>query len=273
VRKTRPARKRAAPLRKGKLKVDATRLALAALERIKGALRRKGHGDQLGAPVTMRELAARASYLGVSLPPSYTATVRAASRIGGPERLLSAAEMRAAFDDVISPRASRPDAERLAPFAKLGERSFACFDRAESSDTGELGVAEWVEGAIRGGASHFGEWLDAALASAVTFSDEGTWRTLWRESAAKARAGEIAPADAGRIQELIKVRRADLHAEATALDPEDSWALKVGDLTGEPEAADALGELEGLRQAGTVDPARAARVRAAILARFPGVAA
>ena len=132
---------------------------------------------------------------------------------------------------------------------------------------GEVVGTEIADGEI------VGEWLDAALASAVTFSDEGTWRTLWRESAAKARAGEIAPADAGRIQELIKVRRADLHAEATALDPEDSWALKVGDLTGEPEAADALGELEGLRQAGTVDPARAARVRAAILARFPGVAA
>ncbi len=161
MRKTRPVRpkKRPAP-RKGKLTVDATRLALAALERIKAALRRKGHGDQLGPPATMRELAARASYLGVTLPPSYSATLRSACRIGGPERLLNAAEMRAAFDDVISPRASKPDAERLAPFAKLGEQSFACFDRAEVSDAGELSVAEWVEGAVRGGASHFGEWLD-----------------------------------------------------------------------------------------------------------------
>jgi hypothetical protein len=161
LRKTRPVRPRKRPApHKGKLKVDATRLALAALERIKTSLRRKGHGDQLGPPATMRELAARASYLGVTLPPSYSAMLRVACRIGEPERLLNAAEMRAAFDDVISPRASRPDAERLAPFAKLGERSFACFDRAEVSDTGELSVAEWSDGAIRGGASHFGEWLD-----------------------------------------------------------------------------------------------------------------
>ena len=84
----------------------------------------------------MRELAARASYLGVSLPPSYSATVRAASRIGAPEKLLNAAEMRSAFDEIISPRSSRPDAERLAPFAKLGERHFVCFDRSEPADTG-----------------------------------------------------------------------------------------------------------------------------------------
>ncbi len=128
----------------------------------------------------MRELAARASYVGVSLPPSYTATVRVASKIGGPEKLLTAAEMRAAFDDVIAPRASRPDAERLAPFAKTGDRAYACFDRSEVGSTGfthathathsthatpanagELAVVEWVEGAVRGGAMHFGEWLDA----------------------------------------------------------------------------------------------------------------
>ena len=165
MRKTRPARKRAAPVRKGKLTVDATRLALAALERIRSALRRKGQADQLGPPATMRELAARASYLGVSLPPSYTATVRAACRIGGPELLLDAAEMRAAFDSIISPRASQPDAERLAPFAKMGEGGFACFDRsgpaAGLGSLGELAVSEWVDGAIRGGARHFGEWLDA----------------------------------------------------------------------------------------------------------------
>jgi hypothetical protein len=166
LRKTRPAgaRKRAVPVRpvrKGKLTVDATRLAIAALERIRSALRRKGQAEQLGPPATMRELAARASYLGVSLPPSYSATVRAASKIGAPEQLLSAAEMRAAFDQIISPRSSRPDAERLAPFAKLGERAFACFDRSEPEHNGELAVVEWVEGTLHGRARNFGEWLDA----------------------------------------------------------------------------------------------------------------
>jgi hypothetical protein len=168
LRKTRPAgaRKRVhVRPRKGKLTVDATRLATAALERIRSALRRKGQAEQLGPPATMRELAGRASYLGVSLPPSYSATVRAASRIGVPEKLLSAAEMRTAFDEVISPRSSQPDAERLAPFAKIADRHFACFDRAEVSPTGELAVAEWIEGTIHPHSRNFGEWLDAVADS------------------------------------------------------------------------------------------------------------
>jgi hypothetical protein len=162
VRKERPVRpkKRSTQLRKGKLTVDATRLALAALERIRAAQVKKGHGDRIGPPVTMRELAARASNLGVTLPPSYAATVRVASRIGDPERLLTAAEMRAAHDDVIAPRASRGEAERLAPFARLDERSFACFDRSATGDKDELGVVEWTDGTTRPAARHFGDWLD-----------------------------------------------------------------------------------------------------------------
>jgi len=163
LRKERPVRpkKRKAQLHKGKLTVDATRLAMAALERIRAALVRKGHGDRIGPPVTMRELAARASYLGVNLPPSYTATVRAASRIGEPEKLLTAAEMRTAFDEVISPRSSRPEAERLAPFAKLAERSFVCFDRSAPADKEELAVSEWTDAIVRPVARHFGDWLDS----------------------------------------------------------------------------------------------------------------
>jgi hypothetical protein len=162
LRKTTQARakKRPAPSRKGKLTVDPTRLALSALERIRTVLARKGHADKFGPPVTMRELAARAGYLGVALPPSYSAAVRVASRIGEPERLLSAAEMRSGFDDAIAPRATRPDAERLAPFARLSERAFACFDRASTSEDGELAVIEWNDGIVRPRARHFGEWLD-----------------------------------------------------------------------------------------------------------------
>ena len=97
----------------------------------------------------MRELAARAAYLGLALPPSYSASVRVASKIGDPERLLSAAEMRAGFDDTIAPRATRPDAERLAPFARLGDRVFACFDRSTHADDGELAVVEWSDGIVQ----------------------------------------------------------------------------------------------------------------------------
>jgi hypothetical protein len=172
------ARKRPAPSRKGKLTVDATRLALAALERVRTVLARKGHADKFGPPATMRELAARAAYLGVALPPSYSAAVRVASKIGEPERLLTASEMRTGFDDAIAPRATRPDAERLAPFARLAERSFACFDRSSQSDDGELAVIEWSDGVVRPRARHFGEWLDQvadtreeALAAAADIPD------------------------------------------------------------------------------------------------------
>jgi hypothetical protein len=163
VRKSPSARARkrpAATTRRGKLTVDPTRLALAALERIRSVLARKGHADKAGPPASMRELAARAAYLGLALPPSYSAAMRLASRIGEPEKLLSAADMRAVFDDVIAPRATRPDAERLAPFARLGERLFVCFDRSAQAEDGELAVVEWSEGVVRPRARHFAEWLD-----------------------------------------------------------------------------------------------------------------
>jgi hypothetical protein len=155
------AKKRTAPLRKGKLTVDPSRLALAAMERIRSVLSRKGHADRFGPPVTMRELAARASYLGVALPPSYSAAMRVAAKIGEPERLLTAQEMRGGLEGSRSPRASRPDGERLAPFARVGERYYACFDRSLQADDGELAVVEWREGVVRPWARHFGEWLDA----------------------------------------------------------------------------------------------------------------
>jgi hypothetical protein len=117
-------------------------------------------------------------------------------------------------------------------------------------------------------------WLDGALAAAMTLPDEESGRKLWRESSAAGRAGEIADADARSIQDLIKARLADLRSDAAAeLEPEDPWAVKVEGLDSVPDAGDALGELEGLREAGAVDPARAARIRAAILVRFPQAAA
>jgi Recombination directionality factor-like len=119
------------------------------------------------------------------------------------------------------------------------------------------------------------DWLDSTLAAAMTFTSEGEGRRLWRESAAKAHAGEITAADAGSVQELITARLTDLReaARGPVLDAEDPWAVKVEGLAGVQDAADALAELDGLLGAGSVDQARAGRVRAAVLARFPGAAA
>jgi hypothetical protein len=118
------------------------------------------------------------------------------------------------------------------------------------------------------------EWLDAALAGAAALPDEESGGRLWREAAARARAGEVTAARAGDVQRLITARVADLRSDLAAeLDPADPWAVKVEGLDGEDDAGDALGELDGLREAGAVDPARAARVRAAVLLRFPKAAA
>lgn len=117
------------------------------------------------------------------------------------------------------------------------------------------------------------EWLDAALASAAALPDEESGRALWRESASKAHAGEITGADAARVQGLITARLADLRSDMAPLDPEDPWSLKVEGLDTEADAGDALGELDVLRAKGAVDPSHAARIRAAVLLRFPQAAA
>lgn len=152
--------KKRAKARNVKLTVDPTRLALAAMERIKTVLTRKGHPESFGPPATMRDLAARATYLGVALPSSYSAAMRVAGRIGEPEHLLGADEMKAAFNDEIGVRMSRPDAERYAPFAKLGDKRYVCFDREAHAEDGELPVVEWSHGVARPRARHFAEWLD-----------------------------------------------------------------------------------------------------------------
>lgn len=119
------------------------------------------------------------------------------------------------------------------------------------------------------------EWLDAALTAARALPDEKAGRNLWREATARAKAGEVTAADADRVRELITARLADLSGSGAAggLDPEDPWAVKVEGLSSTFDAADVIDELERLRGTGAVDQDRAARVRAAVLARFPQAAA
>jgi len=141
---------------------------------------------------------------------------------------------------------------------------------AEGIAAGEVADPDVIDAEI------VSEWLDAALAGAMTFATEEEGRKLWRESAAKVDAGEITGTDAGHVQKLIAARRADLRdaaARTAALDPADPWAVKVKGLSGTQDAADALAELGDLLGAGAVEPARAGRVRAAVLARFPQAAA
>jgi hypothetical protein len=150
--------KRRIPAR-ARMNVDPTRLALAAVERLKALLTRTGQAHKLAGPVTMKELVARGQVLGQMLPPSYTAALRMACTIGEPEVLLDAAEMRARVEEMKTARVA--NADRYVPFARSGDRLF-CFDREGSSvgGSGELPVVEWSRGIARGRARHFGEWLD-----------------------------------------------------------------------------------------------------------------
>jgi hypothetical protein len=152
-------KKRTAP-RRVKLQIDASRLALAALERIKTICARTDRLDKLGQPTNLRELAARASLLDRALPPSYVAAVRVVSSIGEPEVLLSSAEMSRALKEVL-PSLSSAEAKRYLPFAATGKGKYAAFDRSLSDEGGELAIAQ--VGAVsspRPLAHHFGEWLD-----------------------------------------------------------------------------------------------------------------
>src|SRR6478672_8503185 len=92
VRKT-PLKKRVTRSIKPRSNVDPSRVALAALERIKTVLVRSGHQDRLGEPLTMKELAAQGHFVGTELPPSYVAAMRVASKIGEPQAFLTAAQM------------------------------------------------------------------------------------------------------------------------------------------------------------------------------------
>jgi hypothetical protein len=141
-----------------KLTVDPTRLALAALERIKTVLVKTGHADRIGEPTTMRELVARTNLLGYPLPPSYSSTVRVASKIGEPEVFLDAAEMTAAQKEIVGGRAGS-EGDRYVPFCRIPD-GLLCFDRGAPPHNDELPVVEWSGGLARPRARHFGEWLD-----------------------------------------------------------------------------------------------------------------
>jgi hypothetical protein len=133
----------------------------------------------------MRELAARASFAGCPLPPSYVAAMRACASCGGPEELLSAAEMGAALRVMMGTSAAPPSgspvapsvapsvaadidaSKRYLPFARAKGSTYYCFDtkRGAAEPTtpsweGELTVVEWTHGEVRAVASHFGQWLD-----------------------------------------------------------------------------------------------------------------
>jgi hypothetical protein len=144
--------------------VDPTRVALAALERIKTVLVKSGHHDRLGHALAMKDLAAQAQALGTELPPSYVAAMRVASRIGDPDRFLEPAAMTEEAEGIVA--YGGEEAKRYAPFCRTSE-AIVCFDKGATSRAGsplrhegELPIVEWRDGGANPVAAHFGEWLD-----------------------------------------------------------------------------------------------------------------
>lgn len=164
MRKT-PPKKRVMRSLRPRSNVDPTRVALAALDRIKTVLVKSGYEDRLGEPLSMKELAAQAQFLGTELPPSYVGAMRVSSKIGDPETFLDAREMEAESSRIVA--FAGAEAERYVPFCK-GANHVVCFDKGGARrlagsvrHPGELSIIEWREGTAHPIAAHFGEWLDS----------------------------------------------------------------------------------------------------------------
>jgi hypothetical protein len=163
VRKT-PLKKRVTRSTKPRTTVDPSRVALAALERIRTVLVKSGYQERIGEPLSMKELAAQAQLLGTELPPSYVATMRASSKIGDPEVFLHSQQMAAESAKIVD--YGGEEAKRYAPFCRTSE-GFVCFDKGAGKRLvsavryqGELPIVEWQDGSANPVAAHFGEWLD-----------------------------------------------------------------------------------------------------------------
>ena len=164
MRKTTPLKKRVTRSTKPRSNVDPTRVALAALERIREVLVKSGYQERLGEPLSMKELAAQAQLLGTELPPSYVAAMRVSSKIGEPEVFLHSAQMADEAAKIVA--YGGEEAKRYAPFCRSSE-SFVCFDKGGGKrlvssvrHQGELPIVEWQNGSANPIAAHFGEWLD-----------------------------------------------------------------------------------------------------------------
>ncbi len=164
MRKT-PLKKRVTRSLRPRSNVDPTRMALAALERIRTVLVKSGYKDRLGDPLSMKELAAQAQLLGTELPPSYVAAMRVASKIGEPESFLLSHDMETEADRLVT--FGGEEAKRYAPFCK-GFEHVVCFDKGGGKrlvssirHQGELPIVEWRDGNASPVAAHFGEWLDS----------------------------------------------------------------------------------------------------------------
>ena len=120
-------------------------------------------------------------------------------------------------------------------------------------------------------------WLDTAIERAAAFKSEKAGEKLWQETVQKANAREITPDDVKRIRELIAAQVEDIRITAMQnqlrqLSESDAWRAKVEELDGTEAARTALEELGRTVAANKIPETRAARIRRAIVARWPHAA-
>ncbi len=118
-------------------------------------------------------------------------------------------------------------------------------------------------------------WYDDAIAKAADLQTDAAGVELFREAAAKARAGEITPGQATHIQNLVNTRIATRRKAlaATILEPlaeDDPWRDKIlNGLDSDEEARRELGDVEEFSALGQLDVDTARLLGRAIIARFP----
>jgi len=135
----------------GKLRVaDATRLAIASLERVQSVLARTG--KKTGPRAAPQDLVDRERMLRRPLPPSYRTVLERTASIAEKPTLLDASGMARAKE--------RIDDAALVPFAEGREHELFCFDRKAEGESGELPVYQWKTGAAHLVAPSFAAWLD-----------------------------------------------------------------------------------------------------------------
>ena len=117
-------------------------------------------------------------------------------------------------------------------------------------------------------------WADIAIEKAGTFKTEAEGVKLWREAAERHVTGDCTKEKQDHIQNRVTDRITARRTEAMErllrnLSESDDWRDHVRGLTGDEDARAALEELGRLKADGGMDPTRAGRIGAAVIARWP----
>lgn len=121
------------------------------------------------------------------------------------------------------------------------------------------------------------EWFGRISQVVATFKTQAEGRELWKQVAEKRRSAQCTSADAEQLGELIKARKEELDATASAehspatpvpaLDGMDPWAVAIEGL-GTPEEVENLrADFEEQCRARKIQPGRAAQIAAALNAK------